>query len=247
MYCLMKYIIMLCSLVQMLIGSVYAEEKKEMTSIDLLIYAFAYARGYQTIYLAQAKGIPTEVKLSNANILGNFTTLIDEERKIALREKDVNEEGEFIYPVMAEFKIPSTIKRPLLILYPAAGDQPYNAIVVDHDLTDFPNGSYKFINFSPNPIRGLVGKTKVTAPSKKITAFNPSGNKGALLDVHFQYKGRQKWQTFGRTRWINDKVKRSILCAYIDPRTKLMKIRGLNIRPIMKPVDPNAPNQSASQ
>jgi hypothetical protein len=243
----MKNILMICCLVQGLIGSVYAEEKKELPSIDLLIYAFAYAKGHQTIYLAQAEGIPKEVKLSNANILGDFTTVIDEERKIALRKKDVNEEGETIYPAIAEFKIPSNTKRPLLILYPADGDQPYKAIVVDHDLTDFPNGSYKFINFSPNIIRGLVGKTKVTAPSKKITAFNPSGNKEALLDVHFQYKGRQKWQTFGRTRWINEKVKRSLLCAYIDPRTKLMKIRGLVIRPVMKPVDPNASGQSASQ
>jgi hypothetical protein len=70
----------------------------------------------------------------------------------------------------------------------------------------------------------------VTAPPLKITSFDPSSNSDDLLNVHFQYKLAEEWRTFGRTRWVNEKNKRSLLVAYMDPQTERMKIKGIPLR-----------------
>jgi hypothetical protein len=213
-------------------GGVLFGQEKEKVSMDISLYAFDYAKGHQTIFLADKKDQTQEIKLSNANILGPFKTLVEGGSKVTLRKEAKNKEGTTIYPAIAHVKIPANIREPLLILFPTSGNQVYKAIVVDRSLSDFPKGSYKLINVSPRAIRGLVGKTKFIAPARKITLFNPSSNREELLDVHFQYRRTNDWKTFGRTRWVNEKVKRSLLCAYMDPKTKRMKIRGITVKPL---------------
>ena len=211
--------------------SLFGQNKAE-ESIEISIYAFDYARGHETIFLANKKGTPLEVKLSNANILGPFKTVKDANSRVSIRTQKKNKDGVVVYPAITKFTIAQSIKRPLVILFPVKGDEVYKALVIDLSVSNFPKGSYTLVNFSTNDIRGLVGMTKITAPSKKITRFNPSNNLGEFLDVHFQFKRKSGWKTFGRTRWVNEKEKRSLLCAYLDPRTKRMKIRGLVIHPL---------------
>ena len=199
---------------------------------ELSVFSVAYAEGHQTIYLTNSKNEACEVRLSTANILGPYETMLDADSNIILRTKAISEEGATIYPAIAQIKIPGNIKEPLMILVPASGDKPYRALVIERSLDKFPNGSYTLINFSPMDIRGLVGKTRVIAPAKKITRFNPSSNKEAMLDVHFKHQRADDWKTFGRTRWVNDKKKRTLLLAYPDPKTKRMKIKGIPVRPI---------------
>jgi len=213
-------------------GGVLFGQKKEKTSLEISLYAFDYAKGHQTIFLADNKNKVSEIKLSNANILGPFKTILEEGSKVTLRKEAKNDEGTTIYPAICKAKIPSHIKEPLLILFPGPKNHGYKVIVVDRSVNNFPKGSYKLINVSPSAIRGLVGKTRVIAPSKKSTPFNPSNNREALLDVHFQYKRTSGWKTFGRTRWVNEKEKRSLLCAYWDLKTKRMKIRGITVKPL---------------
>ncbi len=213
-------------------GGALFGQKKEETSMYISIYAFDYAKGHKSIFLADKKDHAKEVELSNANILGPFKTIVEGESKITLRSQAENEEGKTIYPAITQVKVPANIKAPLLILFPVSGGQVYKAIVVDRSLSNFPKGSYKLINVSPSAIRGLVGKTKIIAPARKITPFNPSSNREELLDVHFQYRRTNDWKTFGRTRWVNEKEKRSLLCAYLDPKTKRMKIRGITVKPL---------------
>jgi hypothetical protein len=200
--------------------------------VSVSLYAFEYANGHKTIYLTDKKDKAQEIRLSNANILGPFETLLDDESKISIRTRATTDEGLIIYPPIVSVKIPASMKQPLLVLVPVAGREPYKALVLDRAMVNFPKGSYKLINFSPYDVRGLVGKTKIASPAKKITAFNPSRNSQSLLDVHFQYKRASDWKTFGRTRWVNEQEKRSILCAFLDPITKRMKIRGLVVKPV---------------
>ncbi len=212
-------------------GSLFGQ-KKEETSIEVFIYAFEYAKGHQSVFLTENKNQVKEVKLSNANMLGPFKTTLDKNAIITLRTQAKDKEGVTIHPAICRAKMPPGIKQPLLILFPASGRLAYRAIIVDRSIDNFPKGSYKIINVSPSDIRGLVGRTKIIAPSKKITSFNPSGNREDFLDVHFQYRRASDWKTFGRTRWVNEKEKRSLLCAYLDPKTKRMKIRGIPVKPL---------------
>ena len=201
-------------------------------NIKLSVFSVAYAEGHQTIYLTNSKNEVSEVRLSTANILGPYETMLDADSNIMLRTKAISAEGATIYPPIAQIKIPTNIKEPLMILVPSSGDQPYRALIIERSLAGFPNGSYTLINFSPMEIRGLVGQTRVIAPARKITRFNPSSNKEDILDVHFKYELAEEWKTFGRTRWVNERNKRTLLLAYPDPKTKRMRIKGIPVRPI---------------
>jgi len=221
------------------IGGTLVAQEKEATSVEVSLYAFDYAKGYQTIFLVDNKNQVNEIKLSKANIQGSFKTVLDKKLNITLRTQARNDEGAIFYPAICKVKIPSHIKQPLVILFPGVENQVYKAIVMDRSVSNFPKGSYKLINVSSSAIRGFVGNTKIIAPSKKITPFNPSNNREKILDVHFQYRRTSDWKTFGRTRWVNEKEKRSLLCAYLDPRTKRMKIRGIIVKSNPLLIPPN--------
>jgi len=227
----MKKIFITCCLF-ISIGGVLFGQKKEKTSLEISLYAFDYAKGHQTIFLTDSKNQVNEIKLSNANILGPFKTVLDDKLNITLRAQVKNDEGAILYPAICKVKIPSHIKEPLVILFPRIENQVYKGIVMDRSVDNFPKGSYKLYNVSSSVIRGFVGKTKIIAPPKKITSFNPSNNREDLLDVKFQYRRTSDWKTFGRSRWVNEKEKRSLLCAYLDPKTKRMKIRGIAVKPL---------------
>jgi hypothetical protein len=200
-------------------------------NIKVSVFSVAYAEGHQTIYLTNSKGEASEIRLSTANIRGPYKTVLDADSNVTLRTKAKSEEGATIYPPIAQIKIPGNIKEPLMILVPSSGKQPYRALIIERSLDEFPNGSYTLINFSPMDIRGLVGKTQVIAPLKKITSFNPSSSEDRMLKVHFQYKRTDDWETFVRTKWANKRNKRTLLLAYPDPKTKRMKIKGIPVRP----------------
>ena len=211
-----------------LVSAQAADERKLRVSI----YAFDYVNGHETVYLMNEKGKPEPIRLSKANVLGPFKTALDANSKLKLCSKGVGKDGEVIYPVIASLTVPMKVKQPLLVLFPQNSSKSYNGLVMDRSLSEFPNGSYKLINASPYKIRGLIGDTKVVAPTRKISSFHPTFSGNAPLDVHLQYERSPKWKTFGRTRWVEEKDKQSLLCAYLDPRTQRMKIRGLVLRPL---------------
>jgi len=215
-----------------LAGSTLQGQGDVVRNIELSVFSVAYAEGHETIYLTNSKDETSEIRLSTANILGPYETMLDGDSNFVLRTKAKTEEGETIYPPIAQIKMPATIKEPLVVLVPSSGTHAYQALIIERSLDKFPNGSYALINFSPAAIRGLVGQTKVVAPARKITSFNPSSNQEDMLDVHLQYEGADSWKTFGRTRWVNDKDQRTLLLAYPDPKTQRMKIKGIPVRPV---------------
>lgn len=205
-------------------------QSRAPTSIEISIFTFEYAEGYQTVLLNTKKDTYDELRLSSANILGPFKVLLSEERELGLYRRDQTEDGETIYPSIARVKIPADIREPLLVLVPTPGEQAYASLVIDRSLGDFPKGTFKLINFSNKDIRALIGKTRVFAASKKVTPFNPFSNEEDLLDVHFQYKTEESWKTFGRTRWVNEESGRTLLCAFYDEDRNRMQIRGIPLR-----------------
>ena len=215
-------------------NSIFAQQKKKESKIDICIYSFAYVKNLKTVYLKQnKKSDPHEIRLSNANILGPFKTTIDEERNIFVSTIGTDDEGKTIYPPIGHAKIPNTFNKPLLILLPSKKPSKYKVLVLDRGEANFPEGSYKFINFSPFAIRGLIGKTSLNVKPDETVTLKTSKNTEDLMNVHFQYKRPEQWKTFGRTIWVNDRKKRGLLCSYVDPRSRRMKIRAL---PLRKPI-----------
>jgi hypothetical protein len=201
-------------------------------SVDVSLFAFQYAKGHQQVFLHNKAGEYDAVSLSSANVVGPFKVALSENGEVFLHEHQKTAEGEDVYPVIAGVNIPRAVKEPLLVLVPRSGDQVYGLLVVDCSASKFPEGAYQLINFSKNDIRALIGKTRLIAPPLEITSFDPSSSSDDMLNVHFQYKLEDKWKTFGRTRWVNEKEKRSLLLAYLDPRTERMRIKAIPIQRI---------------
>lgn len=200
-------------------------------AIDLSVYALRYADDHKTVYLLNGEDEAVEIALSTARIVGPFHTVLDADANVILRSKKEIEEGTVIYPPIAQAKLPRAIKEPVMILVPATESLPYQAIMIDQSLESFPVGSYLLINRSPMEMRGKVGSNEVVVSAESATAIIPSSVDGDLLDVHFEYeRPKEGWRTFARTRWVNDKNKRSLLLAYQDPKTKRMKIRGIPVK-----------------
>lgn len=227
----MKIFALILTLVLAFLG-VQSTDAAEERKLRVSIYAFDYVKGLETVYLRNVKGKPEPIRLSKANILGPFKTALNSDSKLTLCRKETGPEGEPIYPVIASVNVSESVKEPLLVLFPQSSRQRYSGLLMDRSLSEFPNGSYKLVNVSPYRIRGLVGDTKVLAPQKKVSSFKPNFSGERSLAVHFQYENKPEWKTFGRTRWVEEKDKQSLLCAYLDPRTQRMKIRGLVLRPL---------------
>jgi hypothetical protein len=218
-----------------LVTGVKAKEVVPAASIehvDISVYALAYAEGHQSVYLTNSKNEASEIRLSTANLLGPVQTALDADSTITLRTKKETEEGAPIYPPIAQVKLPVEIKEPLLVLIPSTGNQPYEALIIDRSLESFPAGSYLLINLSSMDIRGVVGNTKVAVAADSVSSVIPSSDQEDLLDVHFEYERPNRWKTFARTRWAKEGNKRSLLLAYLDPKTKRMKIRGVTVKPL---------------
>ena len=204
----------------------------QVQAVDLSVYVLGYAEDHKTVYLLNGEGEAVEVALSTARMVGPYHTVLDADKDVILRSKKETEEGATTYPPIAQAKLPSDIKEPVMILVPSAGSLPYQSIIIDRSLEHFPLGSYLLINLSPMEVRGLVGSSKVVVSAESVTTIIPSSEDEDLLDVHFEYERPQGWKTFARTRWVNENGKRSLLLAYLDPQTKRMKIKGIPVKPI---------------
>jgi hypothetical protein len=200
-------------------------------AIDLSVYALGYAEDHKTVYLLNDEGAAVEIALSTARMVGPYHTLLDAGSDVILRSKKETEEGALTYPPVAQAKLLSDIKEPVMILVPSTESLPYKAIIIDRSLERFPLGSYLLINLSPIEVRGLVGSSKIVVSAESVTTIVPSSEDEDLLDVHFEYERPKGWKTFARTRWVNERNKRSLLLAYSDLKTKRMKIKGIPVRP----------------
>ena len=202
----------------------------QVQAIDLSVYALAHAEDHKTVYLFNGEDEAIEIGLSTARIVGPYPTVLDADSTVILRSKELTEEGAPIYPPIAQAKLTDEIKDPLMILVPAAESLSYRAIIIDQSLERFPVGSYLLINLSAMEVRGLVGSNQVVVSAESVTTIIPSSEDEDLLDVHFEYEHSRGWKTFARTRWAREEGKRSLLLAYLDPKTKRMKIRGVAVK-----------------
>lgn len=232
----MRLLLLIACLFSSLAG-LSAQEK--VPKLSTTVYCFRYAPGLQTLHVRTGANSYGEVQLSTANLVGPVQAALIE-GKLTFHRQDTDEEGKTIYPVVAMAKV-GTIKRPLVILVPAAQDHKlsYRSLVVDRADTKFPMGSYQLVNFAPHPVRAKIGGKMLEAKSSSIQNFKPSGTPGEMMPVLFQYHDGERWRRMTSTRWAYREDRRSLVCAYLDPRDKRMKMRSIPER--VREAAPEAP------
>jgi hypothetical protein len=209
---------------------------QDVSRVSATLYSFRYAPGLEDVYVRTGPEAFQKVELSTANMVGPITVLAAG-GVVTLHRKDVAEDGSERFPSIGKAEVGS-VRRPLLVLFPDAKEAefPYRVLVIDRSATRFPLGSYQFLNLSRYPMRGLVGKAPVLAKPGSVIGVRPEGEPGELMNVVFEYLDGEDWRTMTKTRWALRKDRRSLLCAYLDPRDKRVKVRSIPERVV--PLEP---------
>ncbi|MEM1085490.1 MAG: hypothetical protein AAGI48_15365 [Verrucomicrobiota bacterium] len=206
----------------------FAQEK--LPTVQASFYAFRYAPGLKTIYLRTGAESFEPTRLSTANLIGPRKSVVTN-GAITLHTMETTEDGTETYPVVGVAKLRGGISKALIVLAPINkkdSKNKYQCLVIDHQAAKFPKGSYKMVNMSPHPIRGMIGKgTRFNCASGKVATFKTKGTPGEALPVLFQYEKEDRWRTLTETRWAHTENDRALLCAYLDTATKRMKLRSI--------------------
>jgi len=205
--------------------SLHAQEKPR--KIQTSFYCFRYANNLKDIYVrtgAESFGL---IELSTANMIGPVGVVVTG-GGISLHRQKVKADGSTVYPRVGWAKL-GTVLKPLVILFPGPKEDklPYRVLTIDRSATKFPLGSYQFINLSPYAMRGMVGKTRIDSKSASVSNLRPSGTAGEMMNVIFEYHDGKQWRPMTKTRWAYRDDRRSLLCAYLDPRDKRVKMRSI--------------------
>jgi hypothetical protein len=104
--------------------------------------------------------------------------------------------------------------------------------VVDQSESEFPPGSYQLINSPPYPVRCRVGGRSALSASGTVQALQPIDVPGKMMSVEFEYHDGERWRRMTTTRWAYRNDRRSLLCLYLDPADKRMKLRSIPDRVI---------------
>ena len=216
----------ICLILLFVLGSLsHAREKP--SRIPVSFYCFAYADGLQEVYVRTGADSYSEIQLSTANIIGPMEMILSD-GAVTLHRKDKDAEGREIHPLVGSAKI-GRAGKPLLVLFPAAKNDklPYRTLTLDRSNANFPLGSYQFINVSPHPMRGRVGKTLLHSKPGSVTNLRPEGAPGDVVAVVFEHHDGKLWRPMTQTRWAIRSDRRTLLCAYLDPRDRRVKMRAI--------------------
>lgn len=203
-------------------------------------YAFGYVPGHDKVQIMTGAEAFEEIQLSTANIVGPVTAAAVN-GALLICDKPVTVGDKITHPVLSTAKLPSGIKRALVILFPApkGGKEPYRSLVLNHDLQDFPLGVYRMINISPHPIRGAIARDFIEAKPGGVANLKPAGEPGSVVPVRFEYFDQGRWNLLTETRCAIRKDRRWLTCIYQDPVTGRMNIRSIPDRtPVVAAANP---------
>lgn len=208
-----------------LAGLAHGQQPVEKTTASF--YCFRYAPQLEDVYIRTGVESYQKIELSTANIIGPVA-VVSADGAVTIHRMETTDKGETIYPLVGQAKTGS-VTQPLIVLFPNAKDEslPYRALTLDRNRGRFPMGSYQFINLAPNPMRGLVGKTRVDVAPGTVKLLKPKGEPGEMLDVVFEYQSEGIWRSMTKTRWAVRNDRRSLMCAFLDPQDQRVKIRSI--------------------
>jgi hypothetical protein len=215
------------SLIALLATAAPLPAQQQLPRLPTSFYCFGYAAGLQDVFVRSGAEAFQKIELSTANMVGPLAAVVAD-GAITVHRKETDAEGKDSYPPVGSARI-GAVRKPLLVLFPAPRDEPlpYRMLTLDRSDARFPLGSYQFINLSPHPMRGLVGQTRLDAKPGSVNNLKPKGTPGEVVNVVFEYHDGTLWRPMTQTRWAIRDDRRSLICAYLDPRDKRVKMRAI--------------------
>jgi hypothetical protein len=203
-------------------------------TIPTYFYAFDYVPGRDAIHVPTGPETHQTLQLSKANIVGPVNVTL-QNGALPLYDKAVTAEGKTTRSLLANATFSANLKTALVVLFPAGKDDklPYRAIVLNHNLQDFPMGVYRMINISPHAVRGAIGKTIIQAKPGGIGNLKPEGEPGAIVAARFEFYADERWNLLTETRCAVRDDRRWLTCIYQDPASGRMNIRSIPDRTII--------------
>lgn len=199
-------------------------------SVRVSIFTLKYSGEVRSLYVEGKEGSHNEAKLSTANIIGPYDSVVKNGR-VSLHNRSVNKEGKTIYPVAAQATIQPGSRELLIVLIPVKDDKSgkcYHATALNADDVHFPLGSYKIMNLTKCPLSALVGeKGRFDChPGKSVLLNTNSWAPGEVRPVIIKYK-KETWGLLTEARWSHSPTQKIFLCAYWDPSSGRVKMRSI--------------------
>ncbi len=211
------FLLTLCTLVS-LSGAIRAQGSK----VPVTLFCFRYGPGLQEMFVRIDRNSYRGVTLSSANMIGPVNAAVINGR-VPIHQEITDREGVKSWPVIARAKV-GLIADSLVVLLPRKrGNGPaYRTFVVDRSKSELP----------PYPVRCRVGGRSALSASGTVQTRQPIGVPGKMMSVEFKYHDGERWRRMTTTRWAYRNDRRSLLCLYLDPADKRMKLRRIPDRVI---------------
>lgn len=201
---------------------------QEQTKVATYFYAFDYVSGREELMVPTGPDTFQQTQLSKANIIGPMDVVLTD-GVLSLYDKKPTAEGQAARSLLASATYPAGLANALVVLFPADRDDklPYRALVLNHDVQNFPLGVYRMINISPHPVRGVIGKSMIESKPGSVGNLKPEGAPGAIVAMRFEYFSEDRWNLLTETRCAVRHDRRWLTCIYKDPSTGRMNIRSI--------------------
>lgn len=137
------------------------------------------------------------------------------------------------YTVIARATLPTCSQVIVAILpsekFSPAGAPRYRCIALDAATTGFPAGSRRFCNFTPHPIRGIIGEIpfkpmaknnktfKITSGNSKVVSpLDPNAPSGSKMQAYIEYYDAtsSQWKRIASARWFHLPSKRKLIFIF---------------------------------
>lgn len=215
-----------------------ASAQEPAEKVEVSFYALDYAKGHKDIFVPTGPEAFEEVPLSTANIVGPIRAELREGR-LGIHRRDEGPDGTEVYPLISGLRLPGDARRVLVLLAPTGEDEGeiYRSLVFPNDPQGFPLGTYRMVNLSPYPVRGVVGKSIVRAKPGGTGNLKPEGEPGSVQPARFEYHSKDRWNLLTETRCAVRKDRRWLMCVFEDPRSRRINIRSIPDRSVT-PTEP---------
>lgn len=207
-------------------GVAVAQEKPPTLATSF--YCFQYAPGLRDVYVRTGAVAFQKVELSTANLLGPMA-VVSTGGAVTVHRQEEDAEGNTVYPVVGTARIGASVRKPLVVLLPGPKGEKavYRTLVLDRSEARFPLGSFQLVNLATHPVRGLVGGSRVALKPGGVANVKPGGDPGQMVNVLFEYHDGERWRPMTKTRWAVRDDRRTLMCAYVDPKNGRVNIRSI--------------------
>jgi|GEM_PF-1784792 len=208
---MMKSKLLLLSLLSLLLLPLFAQEKEEPPTISKQVSFLLWSEVKPSLWLlSEDKLIPlldlstyrrsTPIDYKGPPVLKLFAGPVINAKDTAPKEIAVTEELTG-YTLVASILIRDDILQPLVMLVP--GTDPLSGIqssVMEDDPREFPYGTFRFFNMSPNPLLGELDENRFQLNPLQMTPIDPKKGKNGTLNFVLAFRdGNGEWAIAQKT------------------------------------------------